>query len=150
MGHRRSLQEEIFHCGNAVVMICSISKKGTKRMIKLKMRIEIFSCGIAGEILEMDNRFRAQAISAPREFESEEGFKVASVFYPDMLENGIYLRGKERFDNRIMVRRFNSRQDKDEYLRKMLNALRAWSISWEGFQEEENPSDESQSNIWVF
>lgn len=88
------------------------------------------------QILQMDERFRAQSLDegAPT-YAADNGMIISSVVRPELGNDVVYLRGNEKDSDTESVS-LKPTYDPKEYIQKAHRALREWNGRWEGFQSE--------------
>jgi len=106
-----------------------------EKNVKAKIRFVKFEKALAMQVLEMDERFRAD------EKNWYYGAKlmctgIRSENLPGMVTNAIYLWGSNPVDDlKISTIEFETNAERDEYLEDAILALRDWAENWEGFEE---------------
>lgn len=111
---------------------------------RLKIRIVDFEKALAVQILEMDERFRAEKSLM---YKSKNGFKIMSEFSPTLSDlraterskkfKGVFLRGyRGSCDYDIPMLRFPSNQERDTYKAQLIEALNDWKVNYEGWKSE--------------
>lgn len=101
---------------------------------RVKLALYKFDKAIAVRILYMDEVFR----DSPDYFTSKSGFQVKSDATPDLDSYAIWLWGSDGSDdNELLVRNFNTNEERNEYISDMKQALKEWSESWTGFKADD-------------
>jgi len=131
--------EWIAYSNKLIKQLESLLDKPKEKNLKAKIRFVKFKKALAMQVLEMDERFRAD--------EKNWYYRaklmctgVRSENLPGMVTNAIYLRGSNPVDDlKISTIEFETNAERDEYLEDAILALRDWAENWEGFRE--NPAE---------
>ncbi len=116
---------------------------------KLKIRMEVWGTTLVVKILEMDERFRADAAS--RRFVSKNGITICSSNSPAIDDSYIYLRGIcKHEDAKVFSYTFKTEDKAKISMVKHLNALHEWANNWEGFKEKKETEAVNSDNIYTF
>jgi hypothetical protein len=114
--------------------------------MKLKITIDRWHTTVMMQILEMDERFRAQPYSDNFFYVASNGIVVKSSMKPYLGARQIFLRGENsECDYLITSMEFDTEQNAQEYLDEVKDALREWSENWSGWAEEKQ-----RDNVFVF
>jgi len=122
-------------------------------MSKIKFRLENWGKTVLFQVIEMDERFRAER-DKKNIFHSECGLVVGSFDAPgfDFDDNNLlYLRGYlKKCDDNVCVKIFYCEKDAKDYCLKIICALRDWAENWEGWEENEADTKEPRENVYEF
>jgi hypothetical protein len=126
---------------------------GTFGISKPKLRIKFveFEKALVMQVLYMDERFRCVNYPSPvKNFIASNGFRIASSESPIFHRDLVMLRGwdKQR-DDIVKEITFRSNIKRDEYKKRMLEALKEWAVNWEGWNEKPCKI-ESKDGIYEF
>ena len=108
--------------------------KTKEKTVKAKIRFVKFEKGLAMQVLEMDERFRAEC-GLCNNCDCYGKMIISSSTYPSIsIVNVIHLRGCDRKEDfKIALKEFENNSERDEYLAKAIEALQSWAGNWEGF-----------------
>ena len=117
---------------------------------KIKFRLVKFEKALIFQVLEMDDTFRA---SVSNEFISSMGVEIRSECVPsfdDDSDDVIYVRGsQESADLDVVVKNYNTNEERDDAYGKILLALEEWALNWKGWAENKN-DPAVQTDIFEF
>lgn len=105
-------------------------------MSKLDISIARVGTYVAMQIHSMDERFRAGDSDIIR-FYAGNGMRVVSSGQPELDPDTIYLFGSCKLkDNYLQTIDFDSFEEAEDYLTKVLAALKEWSTEWQGWNDD--------------
>lgn len=112
----------------------------------IKFKLIKLEKSVVFQILEMDEHFRSSSTS--NIFTSSNGIKIVSGTIPSLSLNTIYLRGKiKSSDFKPAVIVFVTNEQRDEFVSKIIYAIKEWSNKWPGF---ENDCETDENDVYCF
>jgi len=120
--------------------------------MKAKIKITKFNCGIAFEVLEMDERFRYTNTNAFKSYKCLKTGIIINSHYQSEFDNGdtVYLRGSERKrDNIVSFKSFLDNEGRDKYIKDLVESLKDWSENWSGWKTKSIPQKKEESNTLI-
>jgi len=138
MNHAKTWIKWIYYSDKLISQLKSLLDKPKEKNVKAKIRFVKFEKALAMQVLEMDERFRAENWIVKKY--PLGNFAICSGEFPLIQTHELYLRGNFlNGDNNIPVERFANNVYRDKYLEKAISALKDWAKNWTGFMK--NPAE---------
>jgi dihydroxyacetone kinase len=110
--------------------------------MKLDISIAQVGCHVAMQIHSMDERFRAEGET--NKFIASNGINVVSCNQPELGDDSVYLLGEEQYcDHGLESIKFDTSEEAEEYLSKVLVALKEWATEWDGWNDNKETASNS-------
>ena len=119
-------------------------------MAKIKFYLKKLEKALVFQILEMDEKFRAQTEEDRVEFKYRQ-FSICSKANPSISDNEsiLYVRGYNRKEDfKITTLTFKSNNERDEHFKRILTTLTQWAKKWPGWEQPDKIDiDDSEAII---
>lgn len=100
--------------------------------MKLAYKLDNFDNLVLFKVLGMDERFRFDEGENP--LYEATNMTVTSLYSPELLKDVVYLQGKDKGDdNCVVTLELDSKEEAEEYVKKVHEALKEWGENWEGW-----------------
>jgi hypothetical protein len=116
---------------------------------KLDVSLAQVGTYVVMQIHSMDERFRAE--EGTNKFIASNGFKIASCDRPELEDDTVYLLGEEKYDeHELQSIELDSPEEAEEYLSKVLVALKEWVAEWDGWNDKKEAASNPSTTRYQF
>lgn len=106
---------------------------------KARIRFVKFEKALAMQVLEMDERFRAENLDTSKSFVARNGVRIVSSGCPQLRwpdRPAVYLQGTlHTKDDLLTLVAFNTNKERDRYLADCIEALKEWAKDCDVFKD---------------